>query len=105
MFGVWNTDGGDTGADLNNDGIVDAADAGQLFENWTGDAPAAGAGEATAAYNYVTGLIEISANGVVNAFVESASGGLTPGSTRCHTGRPTGKRQRESSRSDWIRRH
>ena len=79
MFGVWATDGGDSGADLNGDGVVDAADAGILFAEWTGEAPVAAAGEATAAYNYVTGLIEISANGVVNAFVESASGGLTPG--------------------------
>ena len=79
MFGVWATDGGDTGADLVEDGTIDAADAGVMFANWTGDAPAAAAGEATAQYNYVSGLIEISANGVVNAFVESASGGLTPG--------------------------
>ena len=78
MFGVWATDGGDSGADLNGDNTVDAADAGILFAAWTGEAPAAGAGEATAAYN-TNGLIEISANGVVNAFVESASGALTPG--------------------------
>ena len=79
MFGVWGTDGGDSGADLNNDGVIDAADAGALFAAWTGEAPAAAAGEATAAYNPASGLIEISANGVVNAFVESASGSLTPG--------------------------
>ena len=65
--------------DINQDGRVDASDAGLLFAAWTGEAPSAAAGEATASYNYMTGLIEISANGVVNAFVESASGGLTPG--------------------------
>ena len=79
MFSVWNTDGGDSGADKNGDNIVEAADAGQLFAAWTGEAPAAGAGQATAAYDPGTGLIEISANGVVNVFVESASSALTPG--------------------------
>ena len=79
MFSVWGTDGGDTGMDINVDGIVDAADAQFLFSAWTGDAPAAGFGQATAAYNPVSGLIEISANGVVNVFVESAGSLLTPG--------------------------
>ena len=65
--------------DINQDGRVDASDAGLLFAAWTGEAPTPAAGDATASYNWVSGLIEISANGVVNAFVESASGGLTPG--------------------------
>ena len=77
MFGVWDTD--DATADKNDDGVVDAADAGQLFAEWTGEAPVAAAGDATASYNYVTGLIEISANGVVNVFVESNSGALSAG--------------------------
>ena len=79
LFSVWNTDGGVTDADKNGDNIVDAADAGELFAAWTGDAPAAGPGQATASYNAVSGLIEISADGVVNAFIESASNALTPG--------------------------
>ena len=73
------TPGGFIREDINEDGRVDASDAGLLFAAWTGEAPTAAAGDATASYNYVSGLIEISANGVVNAFVESASGGLTPG--------------------------
>ena len=80
-FGVWGTDGGDTGADLNGDNVVDAADAQIMFSAWTGDAPTANAGDATAAYNYVSGLVEISANGVVNVFVESAGGKLSPGNS------------------------
>ena len=44
-----------------------------------GEAPTPGENDATAAYNPVTGLIEISANAVVNVFVESAGGLLTPG--------------------------
>ena len=79
LFAVWGTDGGETGADFNSDGIVDARDAGALFENWTGDAPSVGAREAAASYNPSIGLIEISASGVVNVFVESASSSLTPG--------------------------
>ena len=43
-------------------------------------APTPGTQDATAAYFKPSGLIEISANGVVNVFVESASGALTPGS-------------------------
>ena len=78
MFANWSNAGE---GDLNGDNIVDAADAGILFAAWTGDAPEPADGQATAAYNYMTGLIEISAKGVVNAFVESASGGLTPGDT------------------------
>jgi len=34
MFGNW---GGSGQGDLNLDGIVDAADAGLMFEKWTGD--------------------------------------------------------------------
>ena len=80
MFGAWGNNPGSI-ADKNGDGVVDAADAGELFAAWTGEAPVAGEGDATAAYNWTNGLIEISANGVVNVFVESASGGLAPGST------------------------
>ena len=80
MFGAWG-DAPEVGhpADKNDDGVIDAADAGVLFAQWTGEAPSPGAGDATAAYNPGTGLIEISADGVVNVFVESASGALTTG--------------------------
>ena len=46
------------------------------------DTPSAAPGEATAVYHYpagTVGIIAISVNGPVNAFVESATGGLTPG--------------------------
>lgn len=53
------------------------------------DAPdVTGPDDGTAAYNFHTGLIEISAlSPVVNVFVESASGGLTPGT---HDSAPDG---------------
>jgi hypothetical protein len=52
------------------DELVDAADIGVLFGNWTGDVPEAGAGSATACYDPATGNIEVDINGVVNWYVE-----------------------------------
>ena len=84
MFANWEGSGvGDIAgsAEGGPDGLVDAADAGKMFAEWTGDHPEPGAGDATAEYNTVSGQILISANGVVNVFVESASGGLSPGNS------------------------
>ena len=61
------------------DELVDAADAGVMFGGWTGDAPPAGAGEATATYNPYTGQIEVSVNGVVNWYVENVGSSIMTG--------------------------
>jgi hypothetical protein len=60
------------------DGNVDAADAGSLIANWTGDPGPAGAGQAIAEYNKLTGEIIVSVNGVNNWYLESQSGGFGP---------------------------
>ena len=78
MFANWTSDS-DPISDINSDLTVDAADAGVLFSQWTGDPGEAPAGSALAEYNAATGQLLISANGVVNAFVESNSGALVPG--------------------------
>ena len=78
MFADWGANA-DSIADLNNDGFVDASDAGTLFAAWTGEPAEPADQSATAEYNFVTGQLLVSAKNVVNVFVESAGGGLTPG--------------------------
>lgn len=78
VFAAWGTDGAATGADLNNDGIVDAGDFDIVFAAWTGDGHLPAAGDANASY-HTNGTITINATEVINVFVESSSGILTPG--------------------------
>ena len=79
MFGVWGSlNDATNSADKNGDGFVDASDAGVMFGEWTGDPGAVVSGTVAAEYDPSTGELTISSRGVINLFVESHSGVLTP---------------------------
>ncbi|MEO2046306.1 MAG: PEP-CTERM sorting domain-containing protein [Pirellulales bacterium] len=65
--------------DIVDDNIIDAADAGLLINDFgtAYDPGPSAANSAIAEYNIFTGKIVVSANGVSNWYVESASGGMT----------------------------
>lgn len=74
MFQNWGNSGI---GDVNGDSIVDAADAGLCFTEWGPVDAIKGAGVASASYDPATGAIQVDVNQVVNWYVESASAGLT----------------------------
>ena len=65
--------------DLNQDGLLDVADATLAMANVAADPAPAGRREATAEYNTATGLLLINANDAVNVYVESASASILYG--------------------------
>ncbi len=71
MNGNWAQSG--TG-DLNLDFVVDAADAGEQFEDWT-DNPVVGTGVASAVYDPATGEITVTADDIVNWYIEGPLSG------------------------------
>jgi len=77
MFGDWGASP-NSKANKNGDGFVDAADAAVMFAEWTGDPDPPGTNAATAEYNSETGQLTISSAGAVNVFVQSAASKITP---------------------------
>ena len=78
LISGWGTGGKVwTQGDFNYDDDVNGIDATALISNWTGDPGPAPESSVVVEYDVTTGEIIVSANGVINWSVESASGGLS----------------------------